>query len=1487
MSNSCWLRFFFCCVLLWNMPLPVSAGDLVQRVFNARDGLNNAIVNNISFDEYGYTWLSTEQGLYRISDTTARRIDESLGHIRLSDEYISFTTPLSKQHLLVSSYANTYLYSILTDEFVQFGSDGLFPDFKKSGLQAITRQNDGSYIFLDHLGNMYRFDYAEMNLSFVNTLPNDPDIPWRVLAKFNNNQFIVGTSRELQLRDSLGMLRGIFPWTETMGQIKSLFEDRAGRIWLGSSNGLYRVYPDSVTIEKVSQMPFYITHMAQDRKGFMWLSGRDGLMKWNPDTFELSLFTDELKLAADLDYVYDIAVDSNDLIWVGGSGDGLAVIADEPDFSIDSFTHKVPYQLGDEMIWTIYAEGKRVWLGTDKGLIDVDRRLQHSVLIHLPGMEVNDSVYTVKPIDAGHLLVGTTNGLYIYNHLDKQAMRFALWTGGQSSLENKMIYYSYKDPQLSERWWFVTATGLFYWDRGSLEPRSLPIKGTDGVVRQGALRSIFRSADGKLWLGGENYFGYVDSGGVLFSRSDIFADDDSAIEVSYIQEVASGVLWLGTSPKGLVEYHPKTGLTYMLTQNWQLDCNSVYFIEQLPGYRLVGCPNALVSQDLTSGELLVIEKQDGLISHELNDGAAFYQPNVGLYVGSPDGVGLIDVPQLKNRLAKDGIMLESVSVFYENRTDIELIPQDNKVIHPGSRMISFQLTSLDYLTDAPFQLQYRLRREGYSSKVNYLQLNGQSQVNVSGLDAGNYTLDILSEQNGVWSQTPYSYSFTVEDFWWNHTWFRGLLVLSLLLIGLYFLIIRQRQLSAFRRVNIALRESQDRLRQSLRGSDSELWEWHSDTELFSLENRGGTFPIDGESQMITLSEFPIHEDDRPKVRQAWQRLINKEDDRFDVEYRYRRRDNSWGWTRVRGRPLEFDSVSGKVKKVAGIYTDITAHRLLADDVKLLAQAFGNTSEGVLILDSEERVRVSNKAAQNIFGMSAEELVDRSFSQLVYRSEDRGDEIQLLLEQGITWTGEHDFHAADGTICPVWLNLSTMNDERGVISHYVAVFSDTTERKQTEAELRRLANYDVLTGLPNRSSFSTRLAKTIHKAEITDEKLALMFLDLDRFKNVNDSYGHSMGDALLIEASNRLQSCVGEEHTLCRFGGDEFVILLRNMDDIDEINHLCEELIRQIEKPFELYGREFFISTSIGVSLWPDDAKQPETLIKNADQAMYHAKEEGRGNFQYFSAKRNVEALYHLKLEAELRKAIDKQEFELYFQPQIDILKDDKVVGMEALLRWCHPKEGYIRPDLFIKVAESCGLIIDIDRWVLQQSCIQGAKWAQEFGADFKLSVNVSAVQFRQPGFIQEIEQALADSGMPAQMLGLEITEGVLMKELHVAKDHLRALRGLGIDVAIDDFGTGYSSLAYLRSFDVSTLKIDRSFLIDIASNEADQAIASSIIELARNLKLKVVAEGVETQEQLEQVFSRGCYIIQGYYFAKPMAVCEFESYLREKVAMIE
>ncbi|GGJ00910.1 diguanylate cyclase [Shewanella hanedai] len=1465
-------------VLLITCLVPVRASDIVQRVFAERDGLVNGSVSDISFDDYGFTWLATQEGLYRVSNTKVRRIDKNGFKTRLSDEYIQFVRPLSKRHLLVSNYTDTYLYDIIQDTFTRFGSAKLFPYYNNVGLRSIIKKNNGDYYFLSKQGELLTFSYVNMTLTTVNTLPYNLDYPWSFLTELDDRHLLIGSSNKLELSDQSGVFQRSLDWQDDMGAIKGMMEDSSGRLWVSSSDGLYEFKKVDLTFEKVTFIPFPISKTTEDSQGNLWLASREGLIKWDPDTDMIEMYKGDVKRTADIDYIYDIEIDHNDVIWVGGSGDALAVVAEAPDFMLERFTKTTPYLISNEMIWSIWADKNKVWLGSDKGLITVDRHSKNSITILPEELALNGSIYKIDELDSDHLLLSTTNGLFAVNKLTLESGRFSQWTLGQYSLENKIIFSSYSDPLLENRWWFATGNGLFFWQQGALNPQAFLIKGGDNVRSKPDLRVTYRSLDGKLWIAGARTFGYIDDEGLFHSSLNIFDAEAKLPTISYIKEISPGVLWLGSSA-GLIEYEFDSGVTRSLTNEWKVDCSSIFFIHEINQYRVLGCLNSILRQNIESGEVLVIEHEDGLISKELNDGASFYDPDSGFYVGTPDGAMLLDVAKLENRIQHDGVLLESVSIFYDEHTEINLVPEPNSIIKPGARMINFQFTSLDYLVDTPLTLQYRIRRKGESKDVNYLLLMDQSLVSFSGLHAGDYVLDILSSQNGIWSSEPSSFAFEVKEFWWQKTWFKSFLVIALFLFGSIILIGRQRQLSAFKRVNEALVESEDRLRQSLKGSGSELWEWRHDTQMFNLENQSAALAGGNANLLLTLEDFPVHRDERQSVLACWNSMINGISDRFEVEYRYRREDKSWGWTRVRGRPVDFDPETGNITRVAGIYSDITAQRQLEDDMRLLAQAFENTSEGVLILDTNERIKVSNKAAQTILGLGVEQLNLSPFSALIVAKEGRLDNIVKLLDESGSWTGEREFICSDGTSCPVWLNVSTMLGKTGSIIHYVAVFSDITERKRSEAELRRLANYDVLTGLPNRSLFSTRLAQSIYRANHTGEKLALVFLDLDRFKHVNDSYGHSMGDALLVEAANRLQSCIPEQHSMCRFGGDEFLILLRNANDVDMINHICTELLNQIEMPFELYGREFFISTSIGVSLWPDDATEPEVLIKNADQAMYHAKEEGKGNFQYYSSERNLEALYHLHLEAELRRAIERDEFELHYQPQVDILKNDSLVGMEALLRWRHHSEGLIRTDTFIKVAESCGLIIDIDRWVLRQACIQGAQWSRIYGETFKLSVNISAVHFRQPDFVEGIKAILKETEIPTSVLGFEITEGVLMKELNTAKSHLKELRHLGIKVAIDDFGTGYSSLAYLRHFDVDTLKIDRSFLIDIATNESDQAIASSIIELARNLKLNVIAEGVETKAQLEQVFSRGCYVIQGYYFSKPLIESDMNAYM--------
>ena len=1456
------------------------AGSFVQRVFSDRDGLEATSIRALTLDDHGFIWAATEQGLYRVSNSKVRRIDKTGSELRLADEFLTTVVNIDRDMLLVSTNAATYLYDIAKNQFTQMGSPNLFPHFPGGVLISAARKNAQEWRLLIDNGQIYDLSPSTLTLTLVSQLPVNRDLPWRKLLSMPDGQFLVAGQFQLLLLNSAGEKVVDYQWTEPMGSILDMLEDSKQRIWIATSRGIYRLEPKTLQIFPVPELPDWSTAMAEGHNGEIWFSSRAGLLKWSPDTHQIENYQQELKTQANMETLKAILFDKSGLMWVGGSGDGLALLASQPDFILDTYTGEPPHQLSDAMVWSVFASDEGLWFGASN-VSFVGRNTQKAITVDIEGLKPHESVYGISRFIDHYLLVSTTSGLFVVDKLSLEGIWFAQWTHCGEAFKNKLIYGTYADPKLKGRFWIATGTGLYFWEQGLFEPQPFNFDGATGnspELKRPTIRTLYRASDGKLWIGGRKVFGYIDEQNLFHDQRQLFSGLNSVPSISHIEEISPGVMWFGSYERGLFELNLHSGKLVSLSSQWQVNCSSVFFIQKTTNANVVACADSLIRQDRATGQISMFNQLDGLISNEMNEGAYFYSAVSGLYIGTPEGVMNLDVDKMVNRIADDHVMLESVSVYYDNNTQVSLLPKPLMVIKPDANMVSLQITNLDYLDDSPIQFKYRLRYQG--EEDNYVLLQGESQVNLAGLAAGEYLLEVLSQVNGIWSDKPFTFPFYVEQHWWLTQGFKGLLLLVFSIIALSLAWYRQRQVRTFMAMNQALTESDDRLRQSLRGSDSDLWEWHRDSQCFYLDNRGYVLGSHANEIVLTLESLPVHPLDREKVLVQWNSMLAGEVDRFEAEYRYHRRDGNWGWLRVRGRPVARNKQTQVIERVAGIYSDITLQRQLEDEVSLLAQAFENTSEGVLILDVDENIRVANHAAQHIIGSEQQSLVGLSFSQFVQMKDGLSTEVAQLLGQDSSWTGERELVGQNGLVYPVWLNVSVMQSLNENAIHYVVVFSDITERKRTEADLRRLANYDVLTGLPNRSLFANRLMQSIQAAEQSGEKLALLFLDLDRFKHVNDSYGHSMGDALLVEASNRLQSCIGSDHLLCRFGGDEFVILLKNVKELSDINHLAEQLLAQIVAPFRLFGREFYISTSIGISIWPDDAMQPEAFIKNADLAMYHAKEEGRGNFKYYSSERNAQALYHLRLEADLRKAIERQEFELYYQPQIDILQGDKFIGMEALIRWRHPVDGFVRPDIFIKVAEACGLVVDIDRWVLRRACSDGAKWAMQTAEPFKLSVNISAVHFRQPDFIDGVKKILDATRMPASSLCLEITEGVLMKELQVAKAHLMQLDELGIEVAIDDFGTGYSSLAYLRNFEVNTLKIDRSFLIDIASNSADQAIVSSIIELARNLKLTVVAEGVETVEQLEQLFSRGCYIVQGYYFAKPMSVSDFEKYLQ-------
>ncbi|WP_291717966.1 EAL domain-containing protein [Magnetospirillum sp. 64-120] len=542
------------------------------------------------------------------------------------------------------------------------------------------------------------------------------------------------------------------------------------------------------------------------------------------------------------------------------------------------------------------------------------------------------------------------------------------------------------------------------------------------------------------------------------------------------------------------------------------------------------------------------------------------------------------------------------------------------------------------------------------------------------------------------------------------------------------------------------------------------------------------------------------------------------------------------------------------------------------DLHIARKVIEASLDGIMICNPSGMIEFVNPAFSQLTGYAFDEVVGHNPSMLQSGLHDRSfyDRMwQSLHVQGI-WQGEIWNRRKSGEVYPEWLTINVIRDEDGVITQYAAVFSDISERKKTEERIKNLAYFDVLTGLPNRRLFTDRLQVAIAHAHRHGAQMAIMFLDLDLFKRINDSLGHGIGDQVLCEVANRLQACVREGDTVARLGGDEFVILLPELDHVEDAAKLADRVISRVKQPLSVDEHELYVTTSVGIAVYPDDGLTDETLIKNADTAMYRAKDLGRNSYQLYTPAMNAKSFERLAMESSLRHALNRGEFTLVYQGKIDLVSG-RMSGVEALVRWRHPEMGLVSPAEFIPLAENMGLISEIGAWVLKAACRQSQSWFDLGLPRVRIAVNVSTLQFREGDLAELVKQALQESGLPPQFLELEITESVLMQRVDENAQVLQELRAMGIHISIDDFGTGYSSLSYLKRMPIDALKIDRSFVKDITEDGDGAAIVSTIINLAHNLKLRAVAEGVETQDQADFLRQRGCDEIQGFLVSRPVS----------------
>lgn len=693
-----------------------------------------------------------------------------------------------------------------------------------------------------------------------------------------------------------------------------------------------------------------------------------------------------------------------------------------------------------------------------------------------------------------------------------------------------------------------------------------------------------------------------------------------------------------------------------------------------------------------------------------------------------------------------------------------------------------------------------------------------------------------------------------------------------------------RDRSEQKRAELALKEREQRLARVIEGSDQGYWEWDLRSNDFTVSARWeqmlGYEPGEMDVRFEKWGEL-VQPDDLANAMASIRRHMQGESPRHEVEIRCRAKNGEWRWILSKGRVVEWDK-NGNPLIMSGTHTDITGRKLLEIAQQEAAVVFDSSYEGIMIVSPELRICKVNAAFTRITGYNELEAVGQYSNLLASGQQDPQfyKEMWQQVKERDFWRGELWNRRKNGELYAELLSISVVRDAQQQIQYYVGIFSDITQLKEHEAELDRVAHYDALTGVPNRRLLSDRLEQAILHAKRSGHSCAVCFLDLDGFKSINDRHGHEVGDQLLIGVTHRLKEVLRAEDTLARLGGDEFVLLLCNIANPDDCPLILDRIGEALANEIDCAGTPLTITASIGVSLYPEDNVDPDTLLRHADQAMYAAKAAGKNRYHFFDPVSDKKAQTHRKQLEMLRQALHREEFRLYYQPKVDLL-DGTVIGVEALIRWQHPERGLLSPAEFLPFVQGSHIETDFGEWVLKRAMTQLQLWHEQ-GLNMHISVNISANHLLTPGFTEFLGEQLARyPHLPADRLELEVLESAAIADMEQACAIIAACRHQGVRFALDDFGTGYSSLTYLRKLPVDTLKIDQSFVRDMLVDPDDLGIVESVIQLATNFNRQVIAEGVETLEHGRVLRKLGCRLAQGYGIAKPMAAAQFPAWCQQ------
>lgn len=877
-------------------------------------------------------------------------------------------------------------------------------------------------------------------------------------------------------------------------------------------------------------------------------------------------------------------------------------------------------------------------------------------------------------------------------------------------------------------------------------------------------------------------------------------------------------------------------------------------------------------------------KKDGLTSNEFIFSSSALLANGDLAFGSNRGVTRFNPVELQEAPSAPSIVITSIQALNQPQSaTFADISNHSFTFDHQAQGLKIEFSSLNFRDQS--KIRYKFWLEG-KQELHYPPQPTPSVI-FPELPAGRYQFKVqaISQTTGLESPIA-SLNIEIEPAPWMSNFALssyGAIAIIIMLLWQYNRRINKRLLaSAHSKVQV----SELRLKQALDAVNSGVWEWHHNKNQLYAQRLHTMLGYSEELNPISLSQHLslIHPDDQDGYLQTWQKFVAAPDRTFDYTYRMQHKAGDWLWFRDIGKITE--TKGNQALKVIGTYSNITENRATKEKARLFGEAFQQTRDWVVLLDPEQRVIAANQSFTDVFGNMDEYLNKPQKHDLGISLSRRRFYVRLLAGMSANqhWQGEELVMSPDGTERPTLINVSAVG-ESDTVEFYVLVFTDITAQKQAEENLRYLANYDALTGLPNRSLLMDRIQHGIEQAKREKRSIALCFIDLDKFKQVNDSLGHDVGDLLLKQVAKRLTSTLRLTDTVARLGGDEFVVLLESYKDDTNVSHVARKMLKAIGEPMQLGNHTVSVSPSIGIAIYPEDATNERELLKHADVAMYYAKDNGRNNFQFFIEDMNQKAHMQLARETRLRSAWQRNEFINFYQPIYDS-RNKQMIGVEVLMRWQDHKT-IIPPVEFIPLAEDLRLIVPMTQALLIRALSDLQLW-HNAGFPVYISVNLSPRHLEQEQLAQETAALLEKFQIPANCLRFEVTESALMQDHQSAIETMLALSELGVQLALDDFGTGYSSLKYLKELPIDAIKIDRSFVKDIGIDRNDETIIEAMLSMANSLGMYCIAEGVETVQQLDFFTARECYFIQGYLLGKPMTAedlltkMQFEQSLSEK-----